>query len=784
MKPWKKTLSRVKQRMQALNFRVSSHLKSIIGRDLITDDFVAVFELVKNSYDAGASEVNIHFTDSAIFIVDNGKGMSYDDLINKWLFVAYSAKQDGSEDTLKPDYRESISTKRYAGSKGVGRFSCDRLGELLLLQTKVKSAPDVNRLEVVWSDFEQSSKDDFINIDIKHASTNSFVLPREIAFKYESGTVLEIGFLREEWNREKLRDLKSSLAKLINPFGTHKKDFSVNIYAEKERAEDERIINEVEEPRPNEVINGPVDNFIFQALQEKTTWLKTSIEEGYIKTELVDRGKTIYRISELNEYKQLDDSGFECNLFFLNRSAKSTFARRMGINSVSFGSVFLFKNGFRVYPIGEEADDSFGIDRRKQQGYSRYLGTRDILGKIDVHGDDSKFKESSSRDKGLIETSAYIQLKEAFWRKCLTRLENYVVGVNWRIKYDTDLTDSDHLTRDEVRSKIIDVISKLTNAPGITVEYFADDFLSVIDNKTKDFDKTIDNLASIAERTGNAQLLEEAKIAKSRYQDMLKAEAEAIQYAETERAERRKAEEAAVKAEQALKIELDRNLFLTSLQSHDKDVLESLHHQVIIYASNAINLIEAGLFSINSRGQMSTADMTDTLENLLLLNQQVIAASRFATKANFKLDSNSINEDLALYLEQYIDKICKVYKSKVSIAVERTARDFKMQFKPIEVSIIIDNLIDNSIKATASSIEVKISKLQSNVLSVLLKDNGSGISRDVLNHESIFEKGITTTSGSGLGLYNVRQLLQNINGTISLVETGYNGTIFEIKVYN
>src|SRR5690606_8865242 len=117
---------------------------------------------------------------------------------------------------------------------------------------------------------------------------------------------------------------------------------------------------------------------------------------------------------------------------------------------------------------------------------------------------------------------------------------------------------------------------------------------------------------------------------------------------------------------------------LTSLQSHDKDVLESLHHQVIIYASNAINLIEAGLFSINSKGQMTVHDMSETLENLLLLNQQVIAASRFATKANFKLDSNSINEDLALYIEQYIDKVCKVYKSKVSIKTTRTARDFKI----------------------------------------------------------------------------------------------------------
>ncbi|RMQ26517.1 hypothetical protein ALQ07_102723 [Pseudomonas syringae pv. actinidiae] len=468
----------------------------------------------------------------------------------------------------------------------------------------------------------------------------------------------------------------------------------------------------------------------------------------------------------------------------MNRSAKSTFARRMGVSSVAFGSVFLFKNGFRVYPIGEPGDDSFAIDRRKQQGYSRYLGTRDVLGKIEVFGDDSNFKESSSRDKGLIETAAYLQLHEVFWKKCFQRLENYVVGVNWRIKYDSDLQDSHHLGRDEVRSRIIDVINKLSNSPGVQIDYFADDLLTIIDSKTKDFDSTIENLSSIAEKLGDKKLLDETKVAQARYHEMLRAEAEAIQYAEAERAERHKAEALVLKTEKALKTEVDRNLFLTSLQSHDKDVLESLHHQVIIYASNAINLIEASLFTMNSSTLLSRDDLQETFETLLLLNQQVIAASRFATKANFKIDSNTITTNFAAYLEQYVEKICKVYKSKVLITVSRSAKDFNMQFKPIEISIIIDNLIDNSIKARATKVNIDISKLQNNALRILVSDDGVGLSDEIDDSDSIFEKGITTTSGSGLGLYNVRQLLQNVNGAIELIDSDYSGTTFEIKVYS
>src|SRR5437667_4378345 len=107
-------------------FRISSALKTIIGRELITDDFVAVFELVKNAFDAHARNVEIRFeglhTDSPKLVIkDDGKGMTESDITEKWLFVAYSAKREGTEDDLegKPkDYRDKIRVERtFAGAK-------------------------------------------------------------------------------------------------------------------------------------------------------------------------------------------------------------------------------------------------------------------------------------------------------------------------------------------------------------------------------------------------------------------------------------------------------------------------------------------------------------------------------------------------------------------------------------------------------------------------------------------------------------------------------------------
>ena len=45
--------------MDKLSFRVSSALKDLVGKDLITSENVAIFELVKNSYDAYATKVEI-----------------------------------------------------------------------------------------------------------------------------------------------------------------------------------------------------------------------------------------------------------------------------------------------------------------------------------------------------------------------------------------------------------------------------------------------------------------------------------------------------------------------------------------------------------------------------------------------------------------------------------------------------------------------------------------------------------------------------------------------------
>jgi signal transduction histidine kinase len=778
-----------------LHFDVSTGLKSVLGSELITDDEVAIFELVKNSFDALATHVDIAFEDNSITISDNGHGMSLEDIEHKWLLVAYSAKREESE---RKDFRQSIANRRhYAGSKGIGRFSSDRLGREVVLQTRAKGenrAP-VHQITVNWDRFERDPQRLFQSVGVDYAELKQFDLPIGVD-RLTHGTVVRVRKARERWDRVKILRLKSALAKLINPFGAPADGFTIAIVAPAENDEDREEIKRFKSsddgPPPNSLVNGPVGNFIFEALKQKTTFVDVNVsgDGAFLESKLTDRGELIYSIREPNPYRQLRGSGVNCQIYFLNTSAKQTFARRMGVPSVQFGSVFLFRNGFRVYPVGEESDDWFGMDHRKQQGYARFLGTRDVIGRIEIFDGRGTFQEASSRNQGLIESDAVEELREFFMEYCLKRLEKYVVPVTFPDKEDRNTEDISRLRTDPGRARVAAVVAKLVDNEDVELLDYSKQLIRILSARSDRFEESLSSFRAIAERTKDSKLFRKIEEAEERFTELKRSEEAARRQADKERVAKEEAQARAQQAEVAATIagaqleeEKKRNLFLTSISSFDADTVINLHHQITIYAVDANQQIENFLVEIRDQKSISASVVVDTLEGLAFLTRRIMGITRFATKANFRLESEKIKADLSAYIEQYINGVARDYLSKkVSVDVTSDGHGFEQSFKPIDVSIVVDNLISNAQKAKATRVRFDITHPNRNVVNIRVTDNGKGLDRKIADASRIFEKGVSTTDGSGLGLFHVQQVLGEMNGTIEVVDQESPGLSFLIRI--
>ena len=103
----------------------------------------------------------------------------------------------------------------------------------------------------------------------------------------------------------------------------------------------------------------------------------------------------------------------------------------------------------------------------------------------------------------------------------------------------------------------------------------------------------------------------------------------------------------------------------------------------------------------------------------------------------------------------------------------------------LDVSIILDDLISNSEKASAKKILIEMTNPTKDSLKVIFSDDGNGVPLKFLeNPEQIFELGVTTTDGSGIGLNSVRTALKAIKGNIYFLGNGkkLNGACFEILI--
>ena len=192
-----------------VRFSVDAGIINRLGKELVGRQETAVSELIKNAYDADATEVNLIFENAwnkggVLTIEDNGHGMNREQLVNGFMRLSSS---DKIHNPVSEKYK-----RQKAGRKGIGRFATQRLGDKLILITQTTQSSEALKVVVNWDDF--ATDKDLLSI------SNSIEFVPKIK---ESGTTLVIEGLREGWSDQMIKRIYRYTSELLQPFPLSKK---------------------------------------------------------------------------------------------------------------------------------------------------------------------------------------------------------------------------------------------------------------------------------------------------------------------------------------------------------------------------------------------------------------------------------------------------------------------------------------------------------------------------------------------------------------------------------
>lgn len=400
--------------------RPRARIIKTIGEELISDDKVAMLELVKNSYDADASIIEIAITGKVvsekvgnhlkykitkeggrITILDDGSGMSLSTIQETWMEPATISKKVSKLSVAKK--------RRYTGEKGIGRFASAKLSSELQIVSRVSDDNEVV-VDFNWKDFDNT------NLFLDQVKCKWEVRLPETFTNNQHGTMLVLKHLNSDWDEDKIRQLRITLQRLINPVSPVL-DFLISLELPKEFESYTGIVEPSESlKKPNYSIRGEVDksgkpNIIFESKKAGNIHLNDFSLLKHDETFLTGPFEFDFRVWNLDSES-------------INELAKETSTKGKYIKDAlkEIAGISIYRDGFRVLPYGEPKFDWVGLDLRRVNNPTLRISNNQIIGFVSIELDKNpEFKDQSNRE-GLIESDAFNQLTD-FIRRILNELE-------------------------------------------------------------------------------------------------------------------------------------------------------------------------------------------------------------------------------------------------------------------------------------------------------------------------------------------------------------------------
>lgn len=429
-----------------VNFKPKAHILTLLGEELIKDPVMAIYELVKNSYDADAKGVDVYFSNitdlqhATILVKDTGIGMTEQILENVWLEPGTAFRKTVDEEGKRTVIRTPIYNRVPMGEKGVGRFAVHKLGNVIkLISRPGKVVLDENgkflrkelldyelNLEINWKIFTRSKYLSDVKIEY-HKNTD----PQSFYFKSDSGTYIKISGLKEIWNRGMARQLKRHTVSMVSP-RNDPNQFQIDLNFNNNWLDRFPDINEFLKQAPYKLValldkdyNFTFDYEFHTANNPTIGGRKIRGDKSFDKNVLgmirpafrnyfEEKGLDDITIEELLDTKAREalpfgpvmieffsydlDSASLKDVTYTPDILKKTIKEQYGIK--------VFKNDLRVYDYGEPGNDWLGLDNKRINNKS-WMSNSQNIGFIYLNAAESGSLIEKTNREGFIKNESF-----------------------------------------------------------------------------------------------------------------------------------------------------------------------------------------------------------------------------------------------------------------------------------------------------------------------------------------------------------------------------------------
>lgn len=429
------------------SFKPKAHILTLLGEELIKSPVMAMYELIKNSYDADAKSVRITFENAekpemtTISILDDGTGMTDKIIEDVWLEPGTDFRKPiddkGNRKITISEYFERVPM----GEKGIGRFAVHKLSNKISVTTRPLLSGVLNKaslsieekviadyeieLTIDWSKFGQHTYLDDLNIEwtIKNNNENFY-------FKDTHGTLIKLCEVKEPWTRGMARNLKRNISSMASGKQSNS-SFKIHLDFNNTWLEDIPTVEEILRDAPFK-FNAKVDSnynlsysYLFKLknqkkigsrsidkLSESSLNLKPTIEEKYREKLIEDNineklaNKLINKFS--NNKSPIGEVEMELYSFNLDSISLKDSISSSNIKTIlkDNAGIKVYKDNMRVFNYGEPGNDWLGLDIKRINS-KEFISNNQNIGYITLNAAQSVSLIEKTNREGFIEDYNY-----------------------------------------------------------------------------------------------------------------------------------------------------------------------------------------------------------------------------------------------------------------------------------------------------------------------------------------------------------------------------------------